>query len=410
MYLVPTDWFMEVATWFVVWTFGPSLVEALTTRRGDNDNNNKNKTKASKTTDITATMPRHTVFGVERDIDIPVELFPTPTELEQHLEGPSVLPGCRHGWYESVYRGAQLHYRYFLPEVQPPKAVVVYAHGIVTHGGKTMILKNGRKLNTSLLSEALLKEGIALYMPDMYGHGYSEGVRFYIPESYEKNLEDLRRFIDLVVVKEQGDTVPLFVMGESYGGCLSLLLARHYQDNPTTAPKNFEALLLPGPAIVADLPPYPVYLALRYVLAPLFPTWKPFFMPNPLPPERIWSDPEVVAARTDPANPDTRIDGSGTGFRLGTAANLVRALQAAEHTAIPGLTVPYCVVHGTDDLGVPVRGSDYLWATALTPEMDRAFLRKDGGKHDMLADPAAEEAMEFFLEYIRRRLARKKTS
>jgi alpha-beta hydrolase superfamily lysophospholipase len=348
--------------------------------------------------------PTHKVFGVEREIDIPPELFPTEPELDQ-LNGPSVLPACqKHGWYESVYKKAKLHYRYFVPpEKKEPRAVIIYAHGIATHGGKAMVLpSSGRKINASLLAESCLANEIALYLPDMYGHGYSEGTRFWIPEKYENNLADLRRFVSEVVVKEhQHSKVPIFLMGESYGGCLSILLAKEYQDNPqNNAPSNFAGLLLPGPAIMADLPPYPVYFVLKNVLAPLFPKWRPFFMPNTLPPERIWSDPEVVKVRADPGSPQMRIDGSGVAFRLGTAANLVRALHDCQARAIPGLVAPFCVVHGVQDLGVPVRGSDYLWETAATPDHAKAYLRKDEGKHDMLADPHAEEAMDFMMQFL----------
>jgi alpha-beta hydrolase superfamily lysophospholipase len=418
---------MEAAAWFVIWTFAaPAL---LANGSSINENNNENNDKTTRTrsdeskalssssassassikimpTTTTTTTTTHRVFGVDREIDIPPDRFPTEQELEQ-LNGASVLPACqKHGWYESVYHKAQLHYRYFLPS--PIRAVVVYAHGIATHGGKALVLASsgrGRRLNASLVAASCLADGVALYMPDMYGHGYSEGVRFWIPDNYENNVEDLKRFVSEIVVKEhRHSNVPIFLMGESYGGCLSILLAKEYQDRPESAPPNFAGLLLAGPAIVADLPPYPVFFVLKNVLAPLFPRWIPFFMPNPLPPDRIWSDPEVVAARSDPSSPHTKIDGSGRAFRLGTAANLVRALQDCELKAIPALSAPFCVVHGVQDLGVPVRGSDYLWETARTPSDAKAYLRKDEGKHDMLADPHAEEAMEFMMEFLRKRI------
>lgn len=422
---------MEAAAWFLVWTFAaPSLLvhsssktTAAEAKFAVNEKSQPAASQASAPSTSAFNMPptptpTHKVFGVEREIDVPPELFPTEQELEQ-LNGSAVLPACqKHGWYESVYQKARLHYRYFIPtndddaEPVPPRAVVIYAHGVNTHGGKAMVLPStGRKINASLLAESCLSNGVALYMPDMYGHGYSEGVRFWIPERYENNLADLRRFVTDVVVGEHGHSqTPLFLMGESYGGCLAILLAKEYQENsPPNAPSNFAGLLLSGPAIVGDLPPYPVTFVLKNVLAPIFPKWRPFFMPNTLPPERIWSDPEVVRVRADPSSPHMRIDGSGVAFRLGTAANLVRAVQDCERKAIPGLACPFCLVHGVQDLGVPVRGSDYLWEAAATPDADKAYLRMDDGKHDMLADPHAEEAMEFIMKFLLERVRKQRT-
>jgi alpha-beta hydrolase superfamily lysophospholipase len=208
--------------------------------------------------------------------------------------------------------------------------------------------------------DACKKENMAVYMPDMYGHGYSEGTRFLIPVTWKNNLQDLLHFVDLVA-KEQGDSVPLFVMGESYGGTLTLHAAKYYQDNPEAAPKSFKGILLTGPAIVGDLPPAPVVFVLRYLLAPYFPAWTPFFMPNPVSPERIWRDPQVLAKRTEKRYKEMGIDGSGLPFKLGSAANMLTALEEVRTKAIPGFKVPFCVIHGTKDAGVPIAGSDLLW-------------------------------------------------
>ena len=81
-------------------------------------------------------MVLHKVFGVERDIDIDVNAFPTLTELEE-LEAP--LGKHEHGWFDSCILldngvPAKLHYRCFLPTKsiiigKKPKAIVIYLHG-----------------------------------------------------------------------------------------------------------------------------------------------------------------------------------------------------------------------------------------------------------------------------------------
>jgi len=185
---------MEAAVWIFVWTF---IAPSFATTPKKNNDNNKSRQLDTTTSDnsnkktITMSNTKIRVFGVDREIDVPVDKFPkNEAELEEmHLEGQALLPGCQHGWYDSCYteevveddvdddrtkatkKKFKLHYRKFLPQQQSPRAVIVYQHGIATHGGKAMVL-NGRKLNLSLLvDEFVKKEGYALYAPDMYGHG-----------------------------------------------------------------------------------------------------------------------------------------------------------------------------------------------------------------------------------------------
>jgi hypothetical protein len=73
-------------------------------------------------------MVKHKIFGVERDIDIPSDVFPTESEMAK-LE--DCMPGCKHGWFDSVVDGAKLHYRKWLPKGKP-KAIVIFMHGIST--------------------------------------------------------------------------------------------------------------------------------------------------------------------------------------------------------------------------------------------------------------------------------------
>ena len=227
-------------------------------------------------------MVKHKIFSVERDIDIPENVFPTDSELSS-MEG--ILPGCEHGWFDSVVDGAKLHYRKFLPKGKP-KAIIIFSHGISTHCGKAFVLKDGRKLNTALKVDMCMKEGYALYGFDLYGHGYSEGTRFLIPGSWKNNMKDYINFCNLVA-SQHDDSTPLFLMGESYGCTLTIHVAKYFQENPSSGPKSFDSVILTAPAIIGDLPPYPVYLILRYALAPMWPKWRPSFMPNTVSPDRV---------------------------------------------------------------------------------------------------------------------------
>ena len=349
-------------------------------------------------------MVKYSLWGKDVDISIENAIFPTEAELKEMDE---TLPGAEHGWFENT-TGDSLHYRKYLPK-DPPKGVCVWQHGIQAHSGVSYKLKNGRITNFALLSRELVLNGYALYTLDMLGHGFSEGKRFYIPEANWKiNRDDLDNFARYAAANHKPAT-PLFVMGESYGGNLALNLSRKWQDSIGDAgardpPDGFRGFCGIAPAIIGDLPPAPVLFVLRDILAPNFPKWTPFFMPNPISPEVIWGDKEVRELAQSSKDKKANLNGSGQPFRLGTAAGLLSALEFARETAIPGLTVPFCVCHGTDDGGVPIAGTELLMEKSSTRESDRKFQKVEGSRHDLLSESTAEETVETILGWMESRL------
>ncbi|KAL7572016.1 hypothetical protein ACA910_001671 [Epithemia clementina (nom. ined.)] len=341
------------------------------------------------------------VFGVQRDIDIDPQVFPTPAELKA-LEAP--LGDLEHGWFDSCTPGSpKLHYRSYLPKSGKPKAIIVFLNGVTSHSGEGFELSDGRKTNVALLAQVFRDEHeIAFYSFDLYGHGYSEGTRFFIP-SWEQNLQDYMNFIKMVDDMQE-TRVPTFLYGQSYGGTLTLHAARRIQDNPSVGPQKFAGILLSAPAIIGDLPPPPVYWCLRYFLAPLFPKWTPFFMPNPISPDRIWKDEEMRAMRTTKRKMEMKLTGNGLAFRLGTALSLVQALDAVRTKTIPGLTVPLYVMHGTNDDGVPLEGTEFLRKTISSPSDECVFHYIEGGYHDLLSETKSKSYLEKTLPWIERRI------
>ena len=338
---------------------------------------------------------KYELWGKRVELDIPQELFPTHEEL-QALE--AALPGCEHGWFES--NGFHLHYRKFMPADGKPKGVIVYQHGILGQTGNAFVLKTGRKISGSLLSDALTKAGYSLYGLDMRGHGFSEGPRWYVPD-WKVNRDDLDNFARLVASQHPG--IPLFLFGESYGSTIVLHLARKWQDGEN-APEGFSGIVVNAPAIVSEMPPYPIVFTLRYILAPLFPRWVPFFMPNPVSADRVWRDEEVRDLHTDPRWLEMGLDGGGRPFRLGTAVSLTNALEEVRDSTIPGLNVPFCAIHGAKDVAVPIEGVDLLEEMAATPIEDRAVYRLPEAYHDLLGDPTAEETMSYILKFVDERM------
>jgi hypothetical protein len=128
---------MEVAAWFLLWGIAPVFITSL-------------KPQSLKPRLAQSTMVKHEIFGVQRDIDIPAAVFPTQDELEE-LEDVFAGVQSEHGWFDSCYKGAKLHYQKWLPAGKP-KAIIVFMHGIQTNAAKGFTLKgSGRKVNTPLL-------------------------------------------------------------------------------------------------------------------------------------------------------------------------------------------------------------------------------------------------------------------
>ena len=194
-------------------------------------------------------------------------------------------------------------------------------------------------------------------------------------------------------------------MCESYGCTVTLHAAKYFQDQSETENKlpDLDSLILTAPAIIGDLPIRPVLRTITF-LGRYFPAWRPFFMPNTASADRLWRDPLVLAFYTDPTNPATIIDGSSLPFRLGTAVELIRATEDVREIIIPQLTTPYMILHGAEDLSIPISGSEFLFSNSLTSSDQKEFIRIDAAYHDLLADPAAELVMGNVMNWINRRI------
>lgn len=338
------------------------------------------------------------LFGKTVEIQIPSDVFPTAEQLKamDELTGPN----CQHGWYEGTEDGkpVNIHYRYWLPE-KAPKAVIVVTMGIQSETSHALRI-DGRPLDVALIVDTFLAKGFAVYAKDQYGHGLSEGKRFYIP-SYKDLLADCVGFANLAAGKHSSD-IPLFLMGESFGGCQTILTAKYFQDHPEEAPNNFDSSLLVCPAIEGDIPPFPIKQLLMYVLAPLFST-KTYFMPNNVGPERIWKDKAVQDLYDNPEKIKMGLGAVGKTLQLGTGVAMLRAMEDVK-SSIPEFKTPFCTVHGDQDVAVPIAGSKLLFGDSATPSEEKELHTITDAFHGILCDPKAEEAMKYLTDFCDSRM------
>lgn len=338
-------------------------------------------------------------------IQIPQHIFPPLAKLKWYDE-LFFMP--QHGYFQGTYNGYKLHYRCNLPALQNGnkkpniKGIIIWQHGIHGQSGYGMQRSDGTYTCMAMRTRMFTKAGYAVYAMDQLGHGYSEGERFLIPNgNYKINVNDFIEFAKLIAQKHD-PTIPIFFIGDSYGGCIVLHAAKKVQESPEILP-NFHGILLNCPAIIGDLPPPHVVWFLRHVLAPFFPRWTPFFMPHPVNADRIWKEEEPKLYMSD----TTQFHGLSNGgqpFCLATACGLLSATEDVREKVIPYLKVPFHINHGSQDYAVPISGSHYLMEKSLTPVADRKFNIVEGGYHDLFAVSDGEKHLQWELNWIESRL------
>mmetsp|Transcript_34593 Transcript_34593/g.81549 ORF Transcript_34593/g.81549 Transcript_34593/m.81549 type:complete len:354 (-) Transcript_34593:28-1089(-) len=339
------------------------------------------------------------------DIEIPEDIFPDEAWLE---EKDVLFEHPQHGFFESCHQGKRLHYRKNLPPKGTPiRAIIVWQHGIHGESGFGMKCADGRYTDMALRIRRMNAKGYAVYSHDQLGHGFSEGERFYIPKGdWKINRDDLVTFA-LLAADDHPEGTPLILAGDSYGGCLAFHVAHVFQtESQGPAPKGFVGCALNCPAFDGDFPILPVTLFLRYCLAPCFPRCTPFFMPHPITSERIWKEPEARAFYTDKANLHGLKKG-GEPFCLGTAVGLVSAIETAQ-AIIPTFNVPFHINHGSDDYGVPLRGSQQCFKFSKTPRSEKELNIIPDGYHGLFSQLDSEETLQHEIDWIEKTLGKNK--
>lgn len=337
-------------------------------------------------------------------IEIPPDVFPDAAWLKRQ---DALCDHPEHGFFASCYKNKKLHYRKNLPPVGTRiNGIVVWQHGINSQSGQAMQRSfDGCYTDMALRIRLMNAQGIAVYAHDQLGHGFSEGTRGYIPQgNWKINRDDFIQFAKLAASEHEEGT-PLFVSGDSYGGCIALHAAHAFQEQPSLAPKGFIGFAVTCPAIEGDLPPTLVLLLLRYGLAPWFPEWTPFFMPHPITPERIWKE---VEARTYYTNQEEMhgLSVGGSPFCLGTAVGLLGALQTAQ-SLISTVGVPFHINHGSDDFGVPLSGSERLMEQSQTAASDKVLNIVQGGYHALYSELNAEDTVNDEIQWIQTMIQRR---
>ncbi len=260
--------------------------------------------------------------------------------------------------------GADIYWQSWTPET--PRAVVVLAHGLHEHSSRYAEL-------ATRLGEA----GYAVHAVDHEGHGRSGGTRGNIG-SMSGVLEDFDH------VRRQAEQalpgLPLFVLGHSLGGLIALdYVTRRGQ-------QGLAGLALSGAAVDTSSAG-----ALQVKMAPLIGRVTPNLGVMLLGAANVSRDPAVVTAyENDPLNYNGKV-------RARTGAETLLSVRRVV-AALPELTLPVLVMHGTEDRLVPVEASRLIHDRVGSA--DKTLKLYEGLFHEIFNEPEKRQVHDDLVAWL----------
>lgn len=245
------------------------------------------------------------------------------------------------------------------------RAVIVLAHGAAEHSGRY-----------GWTAERLGERGYAVWAIDHRGHGRSDGPRAYL-DRIDHAVADLDQLVDRAAAAHP-DT-PLFLLGHSVGGCISLAYAVQHQD-------KLDGLLLSAPVAALEAASLAERVA-GHVLSRVAPRLGVYDIDS----ATVSRDPEVVRDYdADPLNHHGKLPAR-------TVHELASAV-ARFPDEVGGLTLPMLIMHGTADRLVPIHGS--LMVDERSGSEDKTFIRYDGLFHEILNEPERERVADDIASWL----------
>jgi alpha-beta hydrolase superfamily lysophospholipase len=261
--------------------------------------------------------------------------------------------------------GRRIFWRSWTPDDAPARAVVVLVHGLGEHSGRY-----------DHVVARLLGEGYAVHTLDHRGHGRSDGSRAFI-EDMDNAVADVDTLVDRAVAAQPG--VPMFMLGHSMGGLISLRYALAHQD-------RLAGLILSAALAQLDAVPKPLELVGRAlsVIAPRAPLIA-------IDPALVSRDPAVVQAyRSDPLVHHGKVPAR-------TAVQLADAVERFPST-VGAITVPTLILYGTADGLCPPAGSVML--DERIGAADKTVHAYDGLFHEILNEPERETVLGDIVDWL----------
>jgi acylglycerol lipase len=266
--------------------------------------------------------------------------------------------------------GVDLHYLRWSSGRSPPRAAIIFLHGIASHAG--WFGETAADLNS---------QGVAVYGPDRRGSGRSGGPRGHL-ERYGRALDDVEEMVRLV--SSELRATPIFLAGSSWAAKLAVVYAAE-------RPGSLSGLLLLGPGLLPRVslsPTRQFFVVVGHLVAPTA------RLPIPLTPELYTANrPYVDFIRED----RLRLLEATTRFFWETAR-----LDRRRGRASARLKLPLLVLQGQDDKMMDVARTR-RWCSRLDVE-DKAYVAYPGAGHTLDFEPDRGRYLADMLAWLSDRL------
>lgn len=259
----------------------------------------------------------------------------------------------------------EIFYQYWRPD-DPPKAVLLFAHGLAEHSGRYMNLVN-----------YFVPRGFSVYGLDHTGHGRSRGHRLYV-DRFEAFTAALGRYHAMIRTMEPD--LPVILVGHSMGGLIAAVYLLDHQDSLAGA-------VLSGPAAMIPDSVSKAALALGRLLSGLLPKMRVMGLDA----NGVSRDPEVVKAYLE----DPLVCKEKVTARL--SAELTRAVRRLGHDC-SRISLPLMVLQGGADTIVDPAGSRMLFERARS--LKKRFRLYDGLFHEVFNEPEREQVLGDMAQWL----------
>ncbi|KAK7390744.1 hypothetical protein VNO78_18793 [Psophocarpus tetragonolobus] len=249
--------------------------------------------------------------------------------------------------YEEEYvrngRSMNLFACRWVPENGNPKALIFMCHGYAMECSITM----------KSTATRLAKAGFAVYGIDYEGHGKSEGVPGLVM-NFDLVIDDCSQYFTSICEEAHNKRKPRFLMGESMGGAVALLLHRK-------KPEYWDGAILAAPMckIAKEMKPNTMVINVLSALSKVLPSW------------RIVPGPDIIdiAFKVPKVREEVRANKycyKGKP-RLRTAYELLRVSKQIEQR-LPEVSLPFIVLHGEEDQVTDKEVSKQLYDVAASSD------------------------------------------
>jgi alpha-beta hydrolase superfamily lysophospholipase len=267
--------------------------------------------------------------------------------------------------------GVELHCLRWSSGSVPPRAVVIFLHGVASHGGWF-----------GETAADLLERGVAVHAPDRRGSGRSGGPRGHLTR-YERALDDVEAVVRLVAGEHVG--TPVFLAASSWAAKLAVVYGE-------LRPAPLSGLMLLGPGLAPRVDLSPARL-MKVVAGHLVaPTAR---VPIPLTPELYTTNPPYLDfIRADPL----RLLEATAQFFWETAR-----LDRRRRRASARLSLPLLVLQGQADAMMDVPKTR-RWFERLGIQ-DKTYRAYPGAGHTLDFEPDRTRYLADMLAWLSARVA-----